>query len=146
MRTALLLVLLALPLAAASGAHAVSGGGATLSMDDDEQAWPAVPYLQDLCFTWRNAGRSWLVLPNAAPWAIVDAQGEVVYAPVAADSLVAVAPGMSRQGCWDHQDARTHAPVLPGEHAVEWVHAEVEGGEWAWHVLRLPFTLSPAAP
>ncbi|QAA77296.1 MAG: hypothetical protein BIP78_1530 [Candidatus Bipolaricaulis sibiricus] len=68
--------------------------------------------------TLHNTGSVTVDLPNAAPWAIRNSGGQVVFTPFAAMVITPVAPGTSRSWTWDGRDS-FGAQVPPGTYTVE---------------------------
>lgn len=54
--------------------------------------------------SFQNTGSVPIELPNAAPWVIKDASGQVVFAPAAAQVVTQVPPGETRTWSWDGRD------------------------------------------
>lgn len=148
-RSLLLVVVVLLALAVSPAPASGEGGGEEHFVADDHArlatraatyAWPASPYLAPVCFTFTNLSNQHLVLRDSAPYRVLDAAGNVVYAPVAAQTLVFVAPGQSRTGCWE--GAESEGAVLPGGYVIEWRYA---ASIWAGvESLRLPVALAAA--
>jgi integral membrane sensor domain MASE1 len=58
-----------------------------------------------------------VVLPNSAPWLVVDAGGNVVFSPVALQVITTVKPGEVREWTWDQRSSE--GEVVPaGTYAV----------------------------
>lgn len=45
-----------------------------------------------------------LVLPNSAPWMIIDEGGEIVFSPIALQVITEVKPGNERKWTWNQRD------------------------------------------
>lgn len=135
----LLALLLAAPLAL--GGHTDQDERARLELDAARYAWPLAPYADAVCFTWTNTGTTTLLLPSGAPWAILDENGRVVYAPASSTSFKQMPPGSSQRGCWGGKDVVLDEAVMPGAYEVSWTYVSWSGGTLRPYELRAGFDL-----
>jgi hypothetical protein len=75
-------------------------------------------YLNEpVSFGLKNVGTREACLPNAAPWQIKNANGSVVYSPVAAQQITCVSPGKTLRWAWGQRD-NNGSFVKAGDYAV----------------------------
>jgi len=59
-----------------------------------------------------------IVLPNSAPWLIIDSSGEIVFSPIALQVITILRPGEVKEWAWEQKDNKGE-PVLPGAYTVK---------------------------
>jgi hypothetical protein len=59
-----------------------------------------------------------IVLPNSAPWLIIDSSGEIVFSPIAIQVITILKPGEVKEWAWGQKDSRGE-PVPPGVYTVK---------------------------
>jgi hypothetical protein len=59
-----------------------------------------------------------IVLPNSAPWLIIDSSGEIVFSPIAIQVITILKPGEVKEWAWEQKDSRGE-PVPPGVYTVK---------------------------
>lgn len=58
-----------------------------------------------------------IILPNSAPWLIIDSSGRVVFSPIASQVIVTLRPGESKEWVWDQRDNEGRQ-VPPGTYTI----------------------------
>ena len=71
-----------------------------------------------VCFEFINRGRQTVQLPSPHPWMVVDAMGEIMFSPMAAQVIASVEPASRKQWCWD-QRRKDGQFVDPGRYVIK---------------------------
>jgi hypothetical protein len=59
-----------------------------------------------------------IVLPNSAPWLIIDSSGEIVFSPIAIQVITILKTGEVKEWAWEQKDSKGE-PVPPGVYTVK---------------------------
>jgi hypothetical protein len=55
-------------------------------------------------FSFKNIGGTEIILNNSAPWKVQSREGEIVFEPVALQTIVRLAPGACKEWIWNQED------------------------------------------
>jgi hypothetical protein len=82
-------------------------------------------------FSFKNIGNTEIILNNSAPWKIQSREGELVFEPVALQTIVRLAPGVHKEWIWNQED-KYKRQVGEGSYMVVLKCSEGEYGLSFW--------------
>lgn len=82
-------------------------------------------------FNFKNTGNTEIILNNAAPWKIQSREGDIVFTPIALQTIVQLAPGEDREWTWNQKD-KNNRQVTEGGYMIILKCSEGEYGLRFW--------------
>jgi len=90
-------------------------------------------------FSFKNTGDTEIILNNSAPWKIQSREGEIVFEPIALQSIVQLAPGEGKEWTWN-QKGKNDRQVSDGGYMVVFKCSE---GEYVLRFWIMPEGMTP---